>query len=88
MNIISENILTGLISLLQKIEFEILLLDETTTELESTLIDKLIENGYSLHFYRLTNFQVLSTICSATQSVDIFQLKVLYLQVFKLDLIL
>ena len=30
---------------------------------ESTLIDRVLTSGYTLHFYKLSNGQVLSTIC-------------------------
>lgn len=30
---------------------------------ENTLIDKVVDQGYTLHFYKLSNGQVLSTIC-------------------------
>lgn len=61
---INNNILNSLINLSNKIEFELSLSDEEKANYESTLIDKLVENGYSLHFYRFPNFQILSTICS------------------------
>ena len=33
---------------------------------ERTLIDNAVERGYNLHFYKLSNGQVLSTICRHT----------------------
>ena len=31
---------------------------------ENTLVDKVIDRGYSLHFFKLSNGKVLSTICT------------------------
>ena len=64
MNETSNNILTGLTNLSQRLAFEMLDVDGKSENCEANFIDELVENGYSLHFYRLANFQVLSTICS------------------------
>lgn len=32
---------------------------------DNTLIDKVVEQGYTLHFFKLSNNQVLSTICGS-----------------------
>lgn len=60
----SNNILIGLTNLSQKFIFEKIYVDGKVDDVDTTLVDELVENGYSLHFYKLANFQILSTICS------------------------
>ena len=58
------NVLSALNSASNKIIDEISKLDSGVCLFcEWTLIDSVVERGYNLHFYKLSNGQVLSTIC-------------------------
>ena len=61
------NVLAALNSASNKIINEISKKDSGTLLFcERTLIDSAVERGYNLHFYKLSNGQVLSTICRHT----------------------
>ncbi len=61
------NVLAALNSASKKIIDEISKVDcGTILFCERTLIDNVVERGYDLHFYKLSNGQVLSTICRHT----------------------
>lgn len=57
------NVLSVLNSASSKIIDEVSKIQDDKIWCERTLIDNVIEKGYTLHFFKLSNGQVLSTIC-------------------------
>ncbi len=57
------NVLSALNTASNKIIDETANITDDRIWYDNTLIDKVIEQGYTLHFYKLSNNQVLATIC-------------------------
>ena len=58
------NVISALNSASSKIIDEVLDIPGDKIWCERVLIDRVVESGYTLHFFKLSNGQVLSTICA------------------------